>query len=80
MKRLSITAGSVTLLLALSGCSGMGSNDFSCPGYPGKPLCLSASEIYRLTDGSGPLPAAMAREESPGDQDMSPDAVLEELW
>ena len=80
MKRHSIAAGSVTLLLALSGCSGMGSKDFSCPGYPGKPLCLAASEIYRLTDGSGPLPAAMAREGNPGDQGMSPDAVLEELW
>jgi hypothetical protein len=80
MKRLSIAAGSGMLLLALSGCSGMGSKDFSCPGYPGKPLCLSASEIYRLTDGSGPPPAAMTREENPGDQDLSPDAVLEELW
>jgi len=80
MKRLSITAVSATLLLPLSGCSGMGSKDFSCPGYPGKPLCLSASEVYRLTDGSGPPPAAMIREENPGDQDRSTSAVLEDLW
>lgn len=37
--------------LALGGCA-IGSQDFSCPGMPSKPLCLSTSEIYRLTNGS----------------------------
>ena len=42
----------LTLMLsaALAGCAGVGKQDFACPGYPGKPLCLSASEVYRLTD------------------------------
>jgi len=42
------------LILAgtLSGCAGIGKQDFACPGYPSKPLCMSTSEVYRLTDGS----------------------------
>ena len=35
----------------LSGCAGIGKQDFACPGYPSKPLCMSTSEVYRLTDG-----------------------------
>ena len=34
----------------LAGCASVGKQDFACPGYPGKPLCLSASEVYHLTD------------------------------
>ena len=41
----------LTLSATLTGCAGVGKQDFACPGYPGKPLCLSASEVYRLTDG-----------------------------
>ena len=41
----------LTLTATLTGCAGVGKQDFACPGYPGKPLCLSASEVYRLTDG-----------------------------
>jgi hypothetical protein len=43
----------LTLLLigTLQGCAGIGKQDFACPGYPSKPLCLSTSEVYRLTDG-----------------------------
>jgi hypothetical protein len=43
----------LTLVLTgtLHGCAGVGKQDFACPGHPGKPLCLSASEVYRLTDG-----------------------------
>ena len=48
---------SLTLTATLAGCAGVGKQDFACPGYPGKPLCLSASEVYRLTDGDG-LPQA----------------------
>jgi hypothetical protein len=51
--------GTAAIVLLVSGCSGMGSRDFACPGYPGKPLCLPTSAIYRLTDGSGPPPSAM---------------------
>ena len=35
----------------LSGCAGIGKQDFACPGYPSKPLCMSTSEVYRLTEG-----------------------------
>jgi hypothetical protein len=35
----------------LAGCAGIGKQDFACPGYPSKPLCMSTSEVYRLTDG-----------------------------
>jgi len=43
----------LTLMLtaALTGCAGVGKQDFACPGYPGKPLCMSAAEVYRPTDG-----------------------------
>ena len=47
------------LALTLGGCA-IGSSDFACPGYPGKPLCLPTSEIYRLTNGSGLAPAQMS--------------------
>ena len=42
----------LTLLLTgtLSGCAGMGKQEFACPGQPSRPLCLSASEVYQLTD------------------------------
>jgi hypothetical protein len=42
----------LTLLLAgtLTGCAGIGKQDFACPGQPSRPLCLSTSEVYRLTD------------------------------
>ena len=43
----------LTLLLTgtLSGCAGIGKQDFACPGQPSRPLCLSTSEVYRVTDG-----------------------------
>ena len=52
----------LTLLVtgSLAGCAGIGKQDFACPGYPSKPLCLSTSEVYRLTDGSA-LPQATVR-------------------
>ena len=42
---------SLVLTGTLTGCAGIGKQDFACPGHPSKPLCLSASEVYRLTDG-----------------------------
>ena len=47
----------------LPGCAGIGKQDFACPGYPSKPLCMSTSEVYRLTDGSA-LPQAAVRRPS----------------
>ena len=46
------SAPTLTLLLTatLTGCAGIGKQDFACPGQPSKPLCLSTSEVYRLTD------------------------------
>jgi hypothetical protein len=58
----------VAVVLASAGCTGFGNREFACPGYPGKPLCLPTSAIYRLSDGSGPPPARMtgsAPEEAP---------------
>jgi len=54
---------SLSLILtgSLSGCAGIGKQDFSCPGYPSKPLCMSTSEVYRLTDGSARSQAAVKR-------------------
>jgi hypothetical protein len=45
----------------LSGCAGIGKQDFACPGYPSKPLCMSTSEVYRLTDGLALPQAAVKR-------------------
>jgi len=45
-------AMTLTLLLTgtLTGCAGIGKQDFACPGQPSRPLCLSTSEVYGLTD------------------------------
>jgi hypothetical protein len=66
-------------LIAMTGCSGMGSKDFACPGYPGQPLCLPTSEVYRLTNGSGPPPAAMQREETGTEKTLS-ELRPEDIW
>jgi hypothetical protein len=47
--------------LSLVGCATLGEGEFACPGYPGRPLCLPTSAIYRLTNGSGPPPAEQPR-------------------
>jgi hypothetical protein len=70
--------GLVSLCLFLAGCSGFGNRDFACPGYPGHPLCLSTSEIYRLTDGSEAPPAAMVRGEGHGGDHRAPDPFAED--
>ena len=51
MRRTQTLALSLVLTGTLTGCAGIGKQDFACPGYPGKPLCLSASDVYRLTEG-----------------------------
>ena len=51
MRRTQTLVLSLVLTGTLTGCAGIGKQDFACPGYPGKPLCLSASDVYRLTDG-----------------------------
>ena len=50
MRRIHAMTLALTLTATLTGCAGVGKQDFACPGYPGKPMCLSASEVYRLTD------------------------------
>ena len=50
----------VLTVAALAGCASDNAT-FACPGFPSKPLCLPTSEIYRLTDGAGPPPAAERR-------------------
>ena len=52
------SALALTLLLTgtITGCAGIGKQDFACPGQPSRPLCLSTSEVYRLTDNDRLLP------------------------
>ena len=71
----------LTLLLTgtLTGCAGIGTQDFACPGHPGQPLCLPTSEVYRLTNGSGPPPAAMQREETGTEKTLS-ELRPEDIW
>jgi len=64
----------LTLLLTgtLSGCAGMGKQDFACPGQPSRPLCLSTSEVYRLTDEDRlpqPRPRPLSGPEAPRIED-----------
>ena len=62
----------LTLTATLTGCAGVGKQDFACPGHPGKPLCLSASEVYRLTDDDRlpqVRPATSWRDETPRIED-----------
>ena len=69
----------LTLLLTgtLSGCAGMGKQEFACPGQPSRPLCLSASEVYRLTDDDRP-PQLRPRPPSGPDAPRIQDALFME--
>ena len=67
----------VTALPVLPGCATLGEGEFACPGYPGRPLCLPTSAIYRLTNGSGPPPAELPR--PPPVDRAAPHATSEEL-
>ncbi|MFE8032866.1 conjugal transfer protein TraV [Thiohalocapsa marina] len=52
---------------ALSGCAGGlgGEKRYACEGLPSRPLCLSTSDVYALTNHAGPPPAErLAREEN----------------
>jgi len=71
----------LTLVLAgsLQGCAGLGSHDFACPGHPSKPLCLSTSEVYRLTEGYG-LPQTGATGSERTDASRRGDDVLTEVF
>ena len=50
----------IAAVLALSACAGA-KREYACPGLPSQPLCLSTWEVYRLSDGDGPPPAAERR-------------------
>jgi len=72
MRRTQTLALSLVLTGTLTGCAGIGKQDFACPGHPSKPLCLSASEVYRLTDGDQMLqarPASPWRNDAPRIED-----------
>jgi len=78
MKTARLIFGLTALALSLPGCSGFGNRDFACPGYPGRPLCLPTSEIYRLTDGSEAPPAAMGRAKERSRPQVAPDPFAED--
>ena len=68
MRRRHLFGLALVLAASLNGCAGLGEGDFACPGYPGKPLCLSTAEVYRLTDGNvlpQPGPKAPTRNAAP---------------
>jgi hypothetical protein len=69
----------LTLVIAgtLTGCAGIGKQDFACPGQPSRPLCLSASEVYRLTDGDR-LPQMRPRLPSGPDAPRTQEALFME--
>jgi hypothetical protein len=78
MKTARLILGLTALALSLPACSGFGNRDFACPGYPGHPLCLPTSEIYRLTDGSDTPPAAMGRPKDGSRAQPAPDPFAED--
>jgi hypothetical protein len=56
--RTAATASLCVFLLAASGCAGgLGNKRYACDGMPSRPLCLSAADVYALTEGDGPPPA-----------------------
>ena len=77
MRRTHVLTLALMLTGMLAGCAGVGKQDFACPGHPSKPLCLSASEVYRLTDGDG---FAVAHRTTPrrGDTPSIEDALFME--
>jgi hypothetical protein len=71
----------LTLVLTgtLQGCAGIGKQDFACPGHPSKPLCLSTSEVYRMTDGYG-VPQARTRHSQEKGAPRQGDNLLLEIF
>jgi hypothetical protein len=71
----------LTLILvltgALQGCAGIGKQDFACPGQPSKPLCLSTSEVYRMTDGYAMPHTGVARSQGTGASRRGNDVLTE---
>jgi hypothetical protein len=56
--RVSVTAAVCVLALTATGCAGgLGNKRYACDGMPSRPLCLSAADVYALTEGDGPPPA-----------------------
>ena len=76
MSRAFLATALLLVPLGLAGCATLGEGEFACPGYPGRPLCLPTSAIYRLTNGSGPPPAELPRP-PPVDRAASHDASEE---
>jgi hypothetical protein len=56
--RAAATASLCVFLLTATGCAGgLGNKRYACDGMPSRPLCLSAADVYALTEGDGPPPA-----------------------
>lgn len=58
MIRLGVVAA--LCVLGIAGCGGKDTK-YACSGYPGRPLCLPPSDVYRLSEGFGPPPASEVR-------------------
>lgn len=55
-----VVAALLLIILLTAGCT-MGNSEFACTGVPSRPLCLSAKQIYRLSESDGPPPASEPR-------------------
>ena len=79
MRTTETIALTLTLLVAgmLQGCAGIGKQDFACPGLPSKPLCLSTSEVYRLTDGHAMPQPGKGRSQGEGASRRGDDVLTE---
>lgn len=58
-------------ILPLAGCATLGESEFGCRGYPGEPLCLSASEVYAATESTDRVIPPVGR----GDGDAEDEAI-----
>jgi hypothetical protein len=59
VSRALLATGLLTMALPLAGCATLGESEFACPGLPSRPLCLSTSALYQLTNDSAVPPAAV---------------------
>jgi hypothetical protein len=74
------TAGLVVAVLGtmlLAGCSSQAR--YACAGYPGQPLCVPTTEIYRLTNGDA-LPPASTRRQTLIREELPPAAGSGWVW
>jgi hypothetical protein len=74
-------AGSVAVAVLsatlLASCSSQ--PKYACAGYPGQPLCMPTTEIYRLTNGDA-LPPASTRRQTLIREEFPPAAGSGWVW